>query len=131
MYCIIERTSSLILNNIISIRNQCHRARAVLQAAQQSRALRVRDRVSLWLLVQLHVRHQNVLLRLLGGAGAGAAVAGPVVGAPGAEDAPPVQVDDPHDQQHQDQARRHDDDQGGQVVHFGCSGLRRKVRVVN
>ena len=86
--------------------------------------------VLLWLLVQLHVRHQNVLLHLLGGAGAGAAVAGTIVGAPGTDAALPVQVDDPHNKQHQDQACHHDDDQGGQVVHFRCSGLRRKVRVV-
>ena len=92
--------------------------------------MHVRDGVLLWLLVQLHVRHQNVLLCLLGSAGAGAAVAGTVVGAPGADAAPPVQVDDPHDQQHQNQARHHDDDQGGQVVHFRCLGLRRKVRAV-
>lgn len=36
----------------------------------------------LWLLVQLHVGHQDVLLRLLRQAGVGAAVAGALVGPP-------------------------------------------------
>lgn len=36
----------------------------------------------LWLLVQLHVRHQDVLLRLLRQAGVGAAVAGALIGPP-------------------------------------------------
>lgn len=70
----------------------------------------------LWLLVQLHVRHQDVLLSLLREAGVGAAVAGSFVGPPGADSSPTVQVDHTDDQHHQHQARHHDDNQSGEVV---------------
>lgn len=70
----------------------------------------------LWLLVQLHVGHQDVLLGLLSGVRVGAAVAGPLVGPPGPDSSPAVQVDHPDDQHHQNQARHHDNDQSGEVV---------------
>lgn len=44
----------------------------------------------LWLLVQLHVRHQDVLLSLLCEAGVGAAVAGTFIGPPGPNSSPTV-----------------------------------------
>lgn len=74
----------------------------------------------LWLLVQLHVRHQDVLLRLLRQAGVGAAVAGPFVRPPRTNGLSTVQVDHADDQQHQQQARYRDDDQSGEVVVFSC-----------
>lgn len=70
----------------------------------------------LWLLVQLHVRHQDVLLSLLCKAGIGAAVAGSLIGPPGPDSSPTVQVDNTNDQHHQHQARHHDDNESGQVV---------------
>ncbi len=70
----------------------------------------------LWLLVQLHVRHQDVLLRLLRQAGVGAAVAGTFIGPPGPNSSPTVQVDHTDNQHHQHQARHHDNNQSGQVV---------------
>lgn len=75
----------------------------------------------LGLLVQLHVRHQDVLLRLLRQAGVGAAVAGTFVGAPGPNRSPAVQVDDDGDQRHQEQRRHQDHNQRGQMVnvHWG------------
>lgn len=73
----------------------------------------------LCLLVQLHVRHQDVLLRLLAEAGVGATVAGAFVGAPRPHSSPAVQEDQAHDQRHQGQARHQDDDQNGQVVGVG------------
>ena len=73
------------------------------------------------LLVQLHVGHQDVLLGLLGVAGAGAAVASPFVGPLQAHRPPTVQVDHADDQRHQHQACHYDDDQSGQMVavHWG------------
>lgn len=68
------------------------------------------------LLVQLHVRHQDVFLHLLRLVGVGAAVAGTFVGPPGANSPPTVQVDHADDQRHQQQARHHDDNKSGQVV---------------
>lgn len=70
----------------------------------------------LCLLVQLHVRHQDVLLNLLRLAGVGAAVAGPFIGPPGPDRSPTVQVDHADYQHHQHQARHHDNNQSGQVV---------------
>lgn len=70
----------------------------------------------LWLLVQLHVRHQDVLLRLLRQAGVGAAVAGALIGPPWPDNSPTVQVDHADNQRHQHQARHHDNNQSGQMV---------------
>lgn len=70
----------------------------------------------LWLLVQLHIRHEDVLLCLLGEAGIGAAVAGSFIGPPGPDSPAAVQVDYADDQHHQHQARHHDDNESGQVV---------------
>lgn len=70
----------------------------------------------LWLLVQLHVRHQDVLLSLLSKAGVGAAVAGPLIGPPGPNSSPTVQVDNTDNQQHQHEAGHHDNNESGQVV---------------
>lgn len=74
----------------------------------------------LCLLVQLHVRHQDVLLRLLAEAGVGAAVAGAFVGAPRAAAPPAVQEDQARHQRHQGQARHQHHDEDGQVVTAGC-----------
>lgn len=70
----------------------------------------------LWLLIQLHVRHQDVLLSLLCEAGVGAAVTGPFIGTPGPDSSPTVQVDHSNNQHHQHQASHHDNNQSGQVV---------------
>lgn len=74
----------------------------------------------LCLLVQLHVRHQDVLLRLFAEAGVGPAVTGSFVGAPSADAAPAVQEDQARHQGHQGQARHQHHDQDGQVVAGGC-----------
>lgn len=74
--------------------------------------------VLLRLLVELHVRHQDVLLGLFGVVGVGAAVARPLVRSPGACLVPAVQVDHAHDEDHQHQARHHDHNQSRQVVLF-------------
>ena len=68
------------------------------------------------LLVQFHVRHQDVLLSLLAGVGIGATVARALVGALRPHASPAVQVDDPHDQHQQNQPCYHDQNQGGQVI---------------
>lgn len=78
----------------------------------------------LGLLVQLHVRHQDVLLRLLRQAGIGAAVASAFVRAPGPGAPPAVQVDDGGDQRHQEQRRHQDHDQRGQMVGVHWEGER-------
>lgn len=86
-----------------------------------NQALPFQTSLLLGLLVQLHVRHQDVLLRLLRQAGIGAAVASAFIGPPGPDGSPSVQVDDDRDQRHQDQGRHQDDDQRGQVIvgHWG------------
>lgn len=70
----------------------------------------------LGLLVQLHVRNQDVLLGLLRQAGIGTAVASTFVRAPGPHGPPAVQVDEHDDQSHQEQRRHQDDDQRRQMV---------------
>lgn len=72
------------------------------------------------LLVQLHVRHQDVLLRLLRQAGVGPAVTGAFVGAPGPHSSPPVQINQTCDQRQQHQGRDDDDDEGGHAVDVRC-----------
>lgn len=74
----------------------------------------------LCLLVQLHVRHQDVLLRLLAQPRVGAAVASAFVGATRADAAPAVQEDQARHQRHQSQARHQHHDEDGQVITAGC-----------
>lgn len=82
----------------------------------------------LGLLVQLHVRHQDVLLGLLRQAGIGTAVASTFIRPPGPNSPPTVQVDDRDDQRHQEQRRHRDDDQRRQMVSVHWVGERRGHR---
>lgn len=68
------------------------------------------------LLVQLHVRHQDVLLYLLSKVGVGAAVPGPFIGPPGPDSSPAVEVENANDQHQQHQGRHNDNNQSGHVV---------------
>lgn len=82
----------------------------------------------LGLLVQLHVRHQDVLLGLLRQAGIGAAVASAFIRPPGPHSPPTVQVDDRDDQRHQEQRRHRDDDERGQMVAVGWVGRDKRTQ---
>lgn len=88
---------------------------STLKSVRSSQSVQWQLRL-LWLLVQLHVRHQDVLLGLLGEAGVSAAVAGPLVGAPRPNSSPTVQVDHGNYQHYKDQASYHDNDQSWKVV---------------
>lgn len=70
----------------------------------------------LWLLIQLHVRHQDILLGLFCTVRVGAAVAGPFIRAPRSNSSVSVEVDHANNQHHKHQARYHNNNQRGQAV---------------